>query len=299
MAIPETQLETWCNAGATVTSDTAFTSVRAAIQRSASLVSSLSPDIYLQGSYGNGTNIYAESDVDVVVEYASIWTKELDALPAQQQAAYNANMSDVAYGLFEFRRDVIQSLQDYYGSANAKVGKKAVKVTCHNGRTVDVIPAIQHRKYTTFITPEVQSFIAGIRFMTSTGQQIVNYPKRHLQNSIAKNSILRTNHRYRQTVRMFKNARSYLINRGDLAADVAPSYFIECLIYNVPDHLFVASRQTTFCNVFDYVLNTIPTSTALCPNGQIVLFGNSSEQWTTASTTTFWAALKSLWENWY
>src|SRR5215468_5404199 len=116
MAIPESQLETWCKQGAITTSSQAYASIKAAIEHVNSDVKSLNPEVYLQGSYGNNTNIYAESDVDVVVQLNSVWGRDLVALPVSQRQAYDASVEDAIYGTKQFRSDVLKSLQRYYGT---------------------------------------------------------------------------------------------------------------------------------------------------------------------------------------
>src|SRR5216683_814766 len=90
MSIPESQLETWCNQGATVTSAAAYASIKAALADPKSKVRDLKPEIYLQGSYGNTTNIYADSDVDIVVQYNSVYSWDVSALPQYQQVLFSA-----------------------------------------------------------------------------------------------------------------------------------------------------------------------------------------------------------------
>jgi hypothetical protein len=118
----------------------------------------------------------------------------------------------------------------------------------------------------------------GISFDDASGNMIVNYPKQHIANGEAKNAADRTNGRYKQTVRMFKNARGCAVDRGLLGDDVAPSYFVECLLYNVPDLSFVANRQQSFSNVWRYLWEQIQPDSAVCQNEQIPLFGTSGQQ---------------------
>jgi hypothetical protein len=261
-------------------------------------VKSLSPEIYLQGSYGNNTNIYAESDVDVVVQLNSVWGRNVDALPPLQKQAYNATVEHATYGAKKFRSDVLKSLQRYYGVQKVKAGPNAILVTTPNGRTVDVIAALEYRNYVYFHSSGNQLYVPGGKFENASGATIINYPKPHIQNGENKNSEVRTHWRYKQTVRMFKNARAYLINNHQLADDVAPSYFVECLLYNVPDNLFVADRQETFSNVWNHLWYKIDPATAKCQNEQVVLFGNSPQQWTVDKAAIFFNALKDLWNNW-
>src|SRR4029450_1975896 len=68
MAIPTTQLDTWSHQGAIATAQATHVSVRAALSHAQSLIRTHDYEVFLQGSYRNATNIYAESDVDIVVQ---------------------------------------------------------------------------------------------------------------------------------------------------------------------------------------------------------------------------------------
>ena len=52
---------------------------------------------------------------------------------------------------------------------------------------------------------------------------------------------------------MFKAARNRLVDKGALTKDDAPSYFIECLLYNVPDHLFEDKLAPTYTGILDWL----------------------------------------------
>jgi hypothetical protein len=96
---------------------------------------------------------------------------------------------------------------------------------------------------------------------------------------------------------MFKNARRYLIERGRLAAGGAPSYFVECLLYNVPDNLFVADRQLAMRGILEWLLAANLTL-FMCQNGQIFLFGLTPEQWNEPDAARLIAAMADMWNNW-
>lgn len=297
MPIPEAQLETWCNQGAVTTSAAAYTSIRTALADPRSKVRDLKPEIYLQGSYGNSTNIYADSDVDVVVQHNSVYAWDVSGLAQAQQALFAA-VPKVNYSWRQFYTLVLESLQVYFGAASLHPGNKAIKIRLPSGRTADVIPAQQYRRFTSFATPQVESHVEGIRFEDRAGRGIINYPKVHIKNGESKNAAGRTDKRYKQTVRMFKNARNAAIDKRFMNADAAPSYFLECLIYNVPDNIFSGRRQETFAGVVDYLNAQLPVEDAVCQNEQIRLFGNTPEQWDLASARTMMNALISLWSNW-
>lgn len=114
MSIPESQLETWCNQGATVTSAAAYTSIKTALGDPKSKVRDLNPEIYLQGSYGNSTNIFADSDVDIVVQYNSVYDWDVSSLPLPQQMLFAA-VPKVNHSWKDFHAQVVESLRSYYG----------------------------------------------------------------------------------------------------------------------------------------------------------------------------------------
>jgi hypothetical protein len=297
MSIPESQLETWCNQGATVTSAAAYTSIKAALADPKSKVRELNPEIYLQGSYGNSTNIFADSDVDVAVQYNSVYDWDVSSLPLPQQMLFAA-VPKVNHSWRDFHAQVVESLRSYYGVNAVDPGNKAIKVTLNSGRTVDVLAAKQYRKFTFFQSVQAESHVEGVEFQDNSGRAIINFPKEHIKNGEAKNALPRTSYRYKQTVRMFKNARNCAIDRRLLSADVAPSYFVECMLYNVPDNFFSDAREVTFSGVIDYLNTKLVVAEAMCQNGQVKLFGNSPEQWDVAKAGTLLNALISLWNNW-
>lgn len=98
-------------------------------------------------------------------------------------------------------------------------------------------------------------------------------------------------------MRVFKNARTYLSKRGLIEDDIAPSYFLECLLYNAPDRAFSGTHHETFFNVLKW-LSSVELSDLVCQNEQTFLFGPTPEQWNTGDTQQLVVALIALWNNW-
>jgi len=115
---------------------------------------------------------------------------------------------------------------------------------------------------------------------------------------VTKNSLLHSNGWYKPTVRMFKNLRTYLTGHRLLSEDNAPSYFLECLIYNVPDAAFGPTWQKTFVQAWNWLWQTAPVSEILCQNEQLLLFGTSTEQWQISGAYQLRVALRDLWNHW-
>src|SRR4051812_1571226 len=88
--IPETQLSTWSNQGAVVASKTTADSIRHALDSFSGWNTKPTYEIYLQGSYRNDTNIYGDSDVDVVVQLDSSFQFDVSELPPADLGLFQA-----------------------------------------------------------------------------------------------------------------------------------------------------------------------------------------------------------------
>ena len=102
-----------------------------------------------------------------------------------------------------------------------------------------------------------------------------------------------------KAVRMFKNARNYIVDLKYISDNLAPSYFIECLLYNVPDEYFDGNESNCMFNVLKWLFNHRNSLGGMvCQNGITNLFGNSSTQWNTSDAKLFIEKLVYLWDNW-
>jgi hypothetical protein len=96
-------------------------------------------------------------------------------------------------------------------------------------------------------------------------------------------------------VRIMKNMRSRLVDDGKIGRDTAPSYYIEGMIWNVPDENFGSSYEGTFCKCMNWIVKTDRTKLK-CAHGQHALLGTSNVQWPAAKCDEFLLAIISLWE---
>jgi hypothetical protein len=289
MPIPESQLETWSHQGPVTTAKQTHESIRAAL-KAYNWPSGVWYEVYLQGSYRNHTNIRGDSDVDVVVQLNST---VFENLPVNLKRQFG--FRDASYGWEEFRSDVLTALRNYYGPGRVREGRKSLKVQTPY-LLADVVVSLQYRKYPDRPRSEAD-FIEGMTFwVPSESRWVINYPKLHYENGAKKNQD--TNGWYKPTVRMFKNARTYLVDRGVIPADLASSYFLECLLYNVPDDKFGTNFQSTFLQVITW-LPKANFSRFVCQNEQLPLFGSSPEQWSENRAYRFLEAMMGLWANWW
>lgn len=284
MAIPKSQLETWSHQGAVTTAKSTADSVKNALSSySSGWPSGVNFEVYLQGSYKNDTNIHGDSDVDVVAQLDSTFYSNL--LENQKRIL---DLTPASYGWSDFRADVLKALKNYYGRGQISEGNKSIKIKTNNGRLpADVVVCSQYRRYKTVSSYD---YTAGMCFWTQDdNRRVINYPKAHYDNGVSKHQ--NSSEWYKPVVRIFKNCR------GSISGDTTPSYFLECMLYNVSNPKFGTSYGDTFCNIVNW-LDKNSLGDFVCQNGQLKLFGQTQEQWDTNQARIFIKNLISLWNNW-
>ena len=298
MTIPLSQLQTWSSQGSVTQSKNTYASVKAALEDAKTTYSDRNFKVFLQGSYGNDTNIYAESDVDVVILYEGAFYHDINTRPADEQAAFNAAYPKNGTYLYkDFKEHVRQALQAKFGDS-VKPGKKAIRIEGNdNRRNADVVVAFEYKRYYKFKASYDESHVTGICFFASDGTQIANYPKKHSENLTAKHQA--TGNKFKPLVRIFKNMRSKLIEDGLIAKGSAPSYYVEGLLYNVPNEKFVGDYQDIFLNILKWLYETDDRSDFVCGNEQYYLLRNNSHTcWASADGDSFVDAAIKLWNSW-
>jgi len=236
---------------------------------------------FLQGSYRNGTNIKFDSDVDIAARLDRPFQYDTNLLGpfwAQQQSAQFVQ-SD--YSFEQFRSDTYETLRDAFGSG-VKLRNKCIEVPADATRLkADVVPCIQHRIYTAY-----EAFHSGIGFRPLNEQRwVVNFPVQHYENGVRKQAM--TNQRFKPLVRLIKNARNSQVGRGELSTNAAPSYFLQCLIYNASDAAFVSDLVRAFYTVLQDLRTKLNRpSSIICENGLVPLFGLTPEQWSVPNATS-------------
>ena len=133
MPIPESQLETWSHQGSITQSSSTYKTIKSVLEDSTTPYAGRNFKVFLQGSYGNDTNIYAESDVDIVIRLDDCFHSDLESLSDDEKSAYKQAFSDATYTHADFRRDVLSVLEGQYGSA-VKAGDKAIAIDASGSR---------------------------------------------------------------------------------------------------------------------------------------------------------------------
>jgi hypothetical protein len=217
-------------------------------------------EIFGQGSRVNNTYIEHSSDIDLVLMLKapseSVWS-ESDWSASDWSAS----------GWEEFRDDVLAVLGESYA---VRMGRRCVNVDDPDslfGEMVDILVATEYRR----------SGEQGVFFRDQEGRAIVNFPKQHRRNGDAKDR--RTGGRFKEVVRAVKSVRRLAERERMLVEGTAPSYLLECLLYNVPDEVYrTPSLGEAYRGALDW-LRRSPLDDLLCQNGINRLFGPRPDQW--------------------
>lgn len=297
MGIPEVQLDTWAKQGSIQGSSQTYNLVKETLEEDGTPYQGKDYEVFLQGSYGNHTNIFAESDVDVIIALSNCWQSDLERLSEGEKEAYKNAFEDATYGHVEFKRDVLTVLRDEYGK-EVEAGNKAILVPPSEARrSCDVVAAIQFRRYFKFNSRQDQSYTEGICFYDSSGHQIVNFPKQHRENMKKRHQD--SGEWLKPMVRIMKNARKKLVADGSLADGVAPSYFLEGLLYNAPLDCLGDSYNASFLKVLQWMHEGTGRDKWVTANEQYYLLHDAASTcWPNKNYENFKNEIIRLWNEW-
>ena len=278
MPIAESTLSKWSHHQAATAFKQAHVPIRKAMEEHKGL-SQFTYDVFLQGSYKNDTNLGGDSDVDVVVRLSSKLKPAVADLSGERLQEHGSHKF-VHRQWKSFRDEALKALRARFGKA-ATSGRKTLKVPKGTiPADADLVVTLRYR--------------GGIAFYLSDERRwVVSYPQQHHAHGLKKEKA--TNMRFKRTIRMFKAARNRLVEKKVITKDDAPSYFIECLIYNVPESLFAPKLAPTYTGILGW-LKTAKLNGFQCQNGQVPLFGRGREQWTQEKARAFVRALQELWD---
>jgi len=218
-----------------------------------------------KGSYPNGTNVRVDSDVDIAVVQRRFFFSERDGERSELQAQLGYR-SSFRYPGLDFRHEVEEALRVRFGEDCDCTGKTAIAVRESSARvSADVVPSFHFRRYSG--TGFFQECDRGLTTRRTDGRWIVNYPAQQLSNGRGKN--LATLGQYKKLARIIKRVENDLVEGGTMGK--LPSYFVECLVYNVPSSEFATFRLNPLTHNLRAALAHIRRATAT---------GGDSAEWT-------------------
>jgi hypothetical protein len=176
-------------------------------------------ETFLQGSYKNDTSIRDLNDVDIV----ALRKQTVSGVFGTEHYNSSVTWNDI----FVKIKDKLEGSARFKGKVS--FGDKCVIVG--GAYKADVVPAVRIGDYT-------NDPIAIFSFRA--GAERLNYPRIHYENGVAKHES--TGKTFKPIVRMFKKwATNYWPNEP-----IAPSFYIESLVSNVPDNRFESDLALGF-----------------------------------------------------
>ena len=89
-----------------------------------------------------------------------------------------------------------------------------------------------------------------------------------------------------------------MIDNGYLAEGVAPSYFLEGMLYNVPNNLFGGTYHQTIADALNWIKDT-DRSKLVCANERYMLLHPTSPvTWRAEQLQTYLNAVIKFWNDW-
>lgn len=198
--------------------------------------------VFLQGSYANSTNVRQDSDVDIIVCYQDAYYSDLSFLNEQDKLFHNQNRISHEYNFTQFKNDVESVLRNTFRDSVVRKDK-CIMVNGNTYRVnADVVPCFTHKRFQSPYSVMVE----GVHLFADSGTEVINFPDHHKINGQEKNKI--TNQKYKAVVRILKNGRNHLIDNNKIDDKFMPSFFLECLVWNVPHSYFEGSSQKEITN---------------------------------------------------
>lgn len=206
--------------------------------------------ILLQGSYGNGTGIRQESDVDIAIISESTWHGNYKRFKSSEYGFVDSD-----FNILDFKNDLALFINELYPN-KIKLGNKCIDFEGNESsrKNVDLVPCLRYRDYTNDFYKNKDNYIGGIYIKCKDGRTIINYPEQTRINSTKKNND--TNYYYKKVVRILKNIKSDMIDDGIFSANAISSFALESITYNVPNYIInckCESMHERIENIIDYL----------------------------------------------
>jgi hypothetical protein len=296
MAISETQLSTWAHLPSSKQFTDTYDSIKHVLNHKDAPFVSRSYDIHLQGSYGNDTNVYGDSDVDVVICTSDTFGYDLQHLTLEQKAQCQRLIGQNVESAFcPFKQQVISWLVSCYGTSAVLPGNKAIFLKGNGSRRdADILVCTEHRQYHSTSLGEFQ-FYPGVRFYTPSGVAIENFPKEHSEDCTTKHQ--NTGSRFKPTIRIFKNMRNRMIDKGIIQDGLAPSYYIEGMLWNVPNDQFVGTHVGTVANCLSWLAKADRDKLLCAHQLRYLLRDGRPDSWSPANFDQFLKATVKFWHS--
>ena len=214
--------------------------------------------VYAKGSYANNTNVRLDYDVDIAVECTEFCYHDIEGAAKAKKDKVDASFRPYgkAYRPKDFKGDVEAALVDAYGRAAVSRGNMALRVRERKTTLpADVVPCCTYILVSDIDPSGNLTSRHGARLHPDKGPHINNWAQQQYDRGVTKNNA--TGFRYKFMVRALKRLENELVSERLLPNEL-PSFFIECLVFNVTDDAF---QHKTYVQDMREVLRQIFNST--------------------------------------
>ncbi|KQT33263.1 nucleotidyltransferase [Methylophilus sp. Leaf414] len=188
-------------------------------------------NVFAKGSYANNTNVRSDSDVDIAVECTDVQYWE----ESEKGNHEPGNPYEGIWTPAKLRAELLAAMVAKFPGQVDSSGSTAIQINSSISRVnADVVPCFSFRYDMKYESRN------GTKIFKKDGSSIVNYPVQQLENGIAKNNA--TNYAFKKGVRLLKRIENAMAADGTFRE--LPSFFMECLAYNCPNHVFSHSTWT-------------------------------------------------------
>ena len=187
--------------------------------------------VFAKGSYANNTNVRSDSDVDIAVECTEVlyWEESEEGIHSP------GTPYEGIWTPSKLRTELIAAMTAKFPGQVDSSGSTAIQINSSSARVdADVVPCFSYCYYSKEGTRD------GTKIFKKDGSSIVNYPVQQMANGIAKNKA--TNYAYKKGARLLKRIENAMV--ADRTFRELPSFFMECLAYNCPNHVYSHSTWT-------------------------------------------------------
>lgn len=252
--------------------------------------------IYVQGSYKNNTMTDDFSKLEIVVEFPQNIFGNILKQPILKTKRILFEDSIVKKRIIKFKPIVpLNILKKVIMETVLNISKN--NGIFNNSKSIS-IPATKKHKISCEILPcytlnntENHSVII---YDSLINKYVAAFPVLHCQNLRLKDE--KTNGNFLNIVRIFRNIRDIMIENEIINEGFAPSYFIECLLYNIPNSLLTGTLERSMLKTLNYLKNC-NLNRFVCAHEQFQMFGNNSDTWTTLKARSFIEVLIDIWQD--
>ncbi|MDR0462393.1 MAG: hypothetical protein LBG88_03655, partial [Christensenellaceae bacterium] len=259
-----------------------FAYMRDIIKKAIANIKNINPsdiDVYMHGSYANATNIFFPSRLEVCVQ---LKVPQYDFTATKEYYISH----ELPYGPQDFRIDLFNALSEVV--ANSPKQEQVEGPSCTLENKCIIVPKHGPLKHAVEVLPGLSfvlkdetnggAFNGVLVYDDKVKSDIATFPKLHQANGQTKDTY--TGGNFKRLVRTFKTLNT-IYKRENLEEfqKITPArgYFIECLLFNIPNNLYIGKTlNDVFLKVINYLANA-SLENFVCQNLVWHLFGVAAE----------------------